>query len=42
MFSISKYTIRHYIDINLLVPKQRKENGYYLLMKTISINYIKS
>ncbi|EOK04043.1 MerR family transcriptional regulator [Enterococcus faecalis] len=30
LFSISKYTIRHYIDIGLLVPKQRKENGYYL------------
>lgn len=30
LFSISKYSIRHYIDIGLLIPKQRKENGYYL------------
>ncbi|GAJ26749.1 mercuric resistance operon regulatory protein [Liquorilactobacillus sucicola DSM 21376 = JCM 15457] len=30
LFSISKYTIRHYIDIELLIPKHRKENGYYL------------
>ena len=29
LFSISKHTIRHYIDIELLTPKERKENGYF-------------
>lgn len=29
LFSISKHTIRHYIDIELLTPKERNENGYF-------------
>ncbi|MEB5880954.1 MerR family transcriptional regulator [Enterococcus gallinarum] len=29
LFSISKHTIRHYIDIDLLTPKERRDNGYF-------------
>lgn len=29
LFSISKHTIRHYIDIDLLSPKERRDNGYF-------------
>ena len=30
LFSISKHTIRHYIDIDLLTPKERRDNGLFL------------
>ncbi|MFC0232948.1 MerR family transcriptional regulator [Vagococcus entomophilus] len=29
LFSLSKYTIRHYIEIELLIPHQKNKNGYY-------------
>ncbi|MTD41877.1 MerR family transcriptional regulator [Erwinia sp. CPCC 100877] len=29
LFNLSKYTIRHYIDKELLTPKRNPENGYY-------------
>lgn len=29
LFSLSKYTIRHYIEIELLTPYQKNKNGYY-------------
>lgn len=38
LFSLSKYTIRHYIEIELLIPHQRNKNGYYFLMKKIFID----
>ena len=41
LFSISKHTIRHYIDIDLLTPKERRDNGYFFSMKKMFIDYIK-
>lgn len=41
LFSISKHTIRHYIDIELLTPKERKENGYFFFDEEISTNSIR-
>ena len=42
LFSISKHTIRHYIDIDLLTPKERGETMVISFsMKKMFIDYIK-